>query len=83
MHAPPDAEQLQPGSGRVGTLLRVGNEHHRCRDLRAALLRGELVPAYVEVAVLHWQAFPGKEAEMDGNGRRFADVQAERQEAAA
>jgi DNA modification methylase len=43
----------------------------------------ELDPAYVDVAVLRWQAFTGKEAVLDGDGRSFAEVAAERQEAVA
>ncbi len=39
----------------------------------------ELDPAYVDVAVLRWQAFTGKAAVLDGDGRSFGAVQAERQ----
>ena len=38
----------------------------------------ELDPAYVDVAVLRWQAFTGQEAVLDGNGRSFAEIAAER-----
>jgi DNA modification methylase len=38
----------------------------------------ELNPAYVDVAVLRWQAFTGKEARLEGDGRSFAEVRAER-----
>ena len=38
----------------------------------------ELDPAYVDVAVLRWQAFTGQAATLDGDGRSFADVAAER-----
>jgi len=38
----------------------------------------ELDPAYVDVAVLRWQAFTGDEATLDGDGRSFAAVKAER-----
>jgi DNA modification methylase len=38
----------------------------------------ELNPAYVDVAVLRWQAFTGDEARLEGDGRTFAEVQAER-----
>lgn len=34
----------------------------------------ELDPAYVDVAVLRWQAFAGETAQLDGDGRSFADV---------
>jgi DNA modification methylase len=39
----------------------------------------ELDPAYVDVAVLRWQAFSDKEATLDGNGRSFGEVAHERQ----
>lgn len=42
----------------------------------------ELDSAYVDVAVLRWQAFTGREAVLEGDGRSFAEVAAERQEAA-
>lgn len=38
----------------------------------------ELDPAYVDVAVLRWQAFTGKAVTLDGDGRTFAEIQAER-----
>ena len=38
----------------------------------------ELDPAYVDVAVLRWQAFTGGEATLDGDGRPFAEIAAER-----
>ncbi|QYX58072.1 ParB N-terminal domain-containing protein [Roseovarius sp. SCSIO 43702] len=38
----------------------------------------EISPAYVDVAVERWQAETGREAILDGDGRNFADVKAER-----
>ena len=38
----------------------------------------EISPAYVDVAVERWQAETGKEALLDGDGRTFAEVKAER-----
>ena len=38
----------------------------------------ELDPAYVDVAVLRWQAFTGEAAILDGDGRSFAEITAER-----
>ena len=38
----------------------------------------ELNPAYVDVAVERWQAGTGGDAILDGDGRTFADVKAER-----
>ncbi len=43
----------------------------------------ELDPAYVDVAVTRWQAFTGKAAVLDGDGRSFAEVTPTRSEEAA
>jgi DNA modification methylase len=42
----------------------------------------ELDPAYVDVAVLRWQAFTGREAVLEANGRSFVEVAAARSEEA-
>src|SRR5690606_20993900 len=39
----------------------------------------EISPTYVDVAIRRWQEFTGEEARLDGDGRTFAEVQAERQ----
>jgi DNA modification methylase len=38
----------------------------------------ELDPAYVDVAVERWQSFTGEAATLDGDGRSFAEIAAER-----
>jgi hypothetical protein len=38
----------------------------------------ELSPAYVDVAVLRWQAFTGQEAMLERDGRSFAALAADR-----
>lgn len=38
----------------------------------------EISPAYVDVTVARWQAETGKDAILDGDGRTFAQVKAER-----
>jgi DNA modification methylase len=38
----------------------------------------EIDPAYVDVAVLRWQAFTGEDARLDQDNRSFAEVAAER-----
>jgi DNA modification methylase len=43
-----------------------------------ACLAMELDPAYVDVAVRRWQTFSGEEAVLDGDGRTFAALAAER-----
>ena len=42
----------------------------------------ELDPKYVEVAVQRWQTLSGKKATLDGDGRSFEELAAERQKAA-
>lgn len=39
----------------------------------------ELSPAYVDVGVLRWQAFTGKQATLEATGQAFSDVMAARQ----
>jgi DNA modification methylase len=38
----------------------------------------ELSPAYVDVAVLRWQAFTGQEAALEGDGSTFSTIAAQR-----
>ena len=38
----------------------------------------ELDPKYIDVVVLRWQALSGKQATLDGDGRTFAEIKAER-----
>ena len=38
----------------------------------------EINPAYVDVAVIRWQDFTGKEATLEGDGRTFAEIAKER-----
>ena len=42
----------------------------------------ELDPKYVDVIVLRWQTLSGSEAKLEGDGRSFAEIAAERQKAA-
>jgi DNA modification methylase len=43
----------------------------------------ELDPKYVDVAVLRWQGLRGQEARLDGDGRTFAEIKADRLKVAA
>ena len=38
----------------------------------------EISPAYVDVCIERWQAETGRDAILDGDGRTFAEVKAER-----
>jgi DNA modification methylase len=42
----------------------------------------ELDPKYVDVIVQRWQALSGKKAALDGDGRTFEEIAAERKVAA-
>ena len=64
----------EPFSG-SGTTLLV------CEQLQRICRAVELFPPYVDVAVLRWQAYTGKEAILDGTGQTFAELTAERSEA--
>jgi len=43
----------------------------------------ELDPTYVDVAVTRWQAFTGKAAVLEGDGRPFAEIAAQREKETA
>jgi DNA modification methylase len=43
----------------------------------------ELNPAYVDVAITRWQDFTGQQATLDGDGRTFGELNAERARVAA
>jgi DNA modification methylase len=68
--APGDAV-YEPFSG-SGTTIIAGEMTGRC--VHAV----ELSPAYVDVAVLRWQAFTGHPAVLEGNGRTFDQTAQER-----
>lgn len=67
----PGQAVYEPFSG-SGTTIIVGEMEGRC--VHAI----ELNPVYVDVAVTRWQNFTGKPAVLEGDGRTFAEVMAER-----
>lgn len=70
-NTPPAGVVLDPFSGSGSTLLMCEEHGYSCRGL-------ELAPQYVDVIVKRWQEFTGKEATLDGDGRTFAQLAAER-----
>ncbi len=66
-HTAPGDLLYEPFSG-SGTCQQLGR---RCYAL-------ELSPAFVDVAVRRWQRFTGKQATLEGDGRSFAELAAER-----
>ena len=65
----------EPFSGSGTTIIAAETTKRRC-------FACELMPAYVDVAVLRWQAFAKKPARLAGDGRTFAEVAAARAKAA-
>jgi DNA modification methylase len=73
----PNARLLDPFVGSGTTIIAAEMTGRACHAI-------EISPAYVDVAVLRWQAFTGQTATHALTGRSFADTAAERapQEAA-
>jgi DNA modification methylase len=72
----PGQAVYEPFSG-SGTTIIAGEMTGRC------VYAIELNPAYVDVAVKRWQDFTGQVATLEGDGRSFAELAAERTNAAA
>ena len=67
----PAAVIYEPFCGSGTALIAAENERHAVRAM-------ELTPHYVDVAVRRWQAYTGNEARLDGDGRSFDELAAER-----
>jgi DNA modification methylase len=67
----PGQAVYEPFSGSGTTLIAAEMSGRACHAV-------ELSPAYVDVAVLRWQAFTGERALLEGDGRPFAEVAAAR-----
>jgi DNA modification methylase len=67
----PGQAVYEPFSGSGTTIIAAEMTGRSCHAI-------ELNPAYVDVAVWRWQAFTGEKAILDGDGRPFAEVAAER-----
>ena len=72
----PGQAVYEPFSGSGSTIIAAETTGRACHAM-------ELDPAYVDVAVLRWQAFTGETAVLDGDGRSFDEIRSERAEAAA
>lgn len=72
----PGQAVYEPFSG-SGTTIIAGEMTGRC------VYAIELNPAYVDVAVKRWQDFTGQKAVLEGDGRTFDELQAERCSVAA
>jgi DNA modification methylase len=67
----PGQAVYEPFSGSGTTIIAAEMTGRSCHAI-------ELNPAYVDVAVLRWQAFAGQEAVLEADGRSFAAVAGER-----
>jgi len=67
----PNAVLYEPFSGSGTTIIAA-----ETKGLSVAAI--ELDPRYVDVAVKRWQDFTGEAATLDGDGRTFAEIEAER-----
>jgi DNA modification methylase len=67
----PGQAVYEPFSGSGTTIIAAEMTGRACHAL-------ELSPAYVDVAVTRWQAFTGAAAVLEGDGRAFAEIEAER-----
>ena len=74
----PDAPARGAGRALLRAVLRLRLADHGGRGQRPRVFAMEISPAYVDVAVERWQAETGKDAILDGDGRTFAEVKAER-----
>ncbi len=62
---------LEPFSGSGSQLIAAERTGRRCRAI-------EISPPYVDVAIRRWEKATGLQATLDGDGRTFAEVAAER-----
>jgi DNA modification methylase len=72
----PGQAVYEPFSGSGTTII-------ACEKEARIALAIELEPAYVDVAVTRWQNFTGKQAVLEGDGRTFEQLKAERVEVTA
>jgi DNA modification methylase len=70
------ATVLDPFAGSGSTLIACQRRKRRARLI-------EIDPRYVDVICRRWQQFSGKSAVLDGDGRTFAEIAAERQKKVA
>jgi DNA modification methylase len=70
-HTRPGELIYEPFSGSGTAIIAAEMTGRRCYAL-------ELAPAFVDVALLRWQRYSGKEATLEGDGRSFTEISAER-----
>jgi DNA modification methylase len=70
-HTEPGGLVYEPFGGSGTTLIASEETGRVCCAI-------ELAPKFVDVIVKRWQAFAGRHATLDGDGRTFAEIEAER-----
>lgn len=70
-HTKPGGLMYEPFSGSGSQIIAAESTGRRCYAM-------ELSPRYVDVAVRRWQDHTGKQATLEGDGRSFAQIEAER-----
>lgn len=73
-HTPPGAVCLEPFSGSGSQIIAAEKLRRRCFAM-------ELQPAFVDGTIERWQVATGKQATLDGDGRTYAGIAAERRPA--
>jgi DNA modification methylase len=67
----PGQAVYEPFSGSGTTIIAAEMTGRCCYAL-------ELSPTYIDVAIRRWQEFTGEQATLEGDGRTFAEIEAER-----
>ena len=71
VNASPGQAVYEPFSGSGTTIIAAEMTGRVCHAI-------EIAPAYIDVAVKRWQEFTGQQAVLDGDGRSFDNVAAQR-----
>jgi DNA modification methylase len=79
----PIANNSSPGQAVYEPFSGSGTTIIACEKEARIALAVELEPAYVDVAVMRWQNFAGKQATLEGDGRTFDEIARERHQEAA
>jgi len=75
-HTKPGDLVFEPFSGSGSQIIAAERAGRRCRAI-------EISPPFVDVAIRRWQKATGNEATLDGDGRTFNEIAAERMDSAA
>jgi len=74
----PIINHTNPGQAVYDPFLGSGTTIIACERLGRCCFALDIDPHYVDVAIQRWQNFTGKQATLDGDGRTYAEIQAQR-----